>query len=235
MDNQGSAFGSNRIEAFSDGVFAISATLLVVSLEMPNSFKDLVGNLYGFVAFAFSFAMLILIWQAHYHLFRRYDLRDGTTIALNAVLLFVVLFYVYPLKFLATIFVGYAFRLRPAETGGVQLGSFGELAQLFAIYSAGFVLVFLCIALLYRHAARRAEQLALNAEQVFDAHTWCRHYLLYVALGIVSVALALTGTGIRFGAPGWVYCLLGPFSYAYGVRRQRTKQATIVTTVDHTP
>ncbi len=226
MSTQGHAVGSNRIEAFSDGVFAISATLLVVSLEVPHSFDELMGNLFGFIAFAFSFTMLILIWQAHYHLFRRFDLRDGTTITLNSILLFVVLFYVYPLKFLSTLFAAYIFRVVPVNAESMGLSGFDQLAQLFALYSAGFVLVFLCIALLYRHAARSKQQLELSPEEVFDAYTWCRHYWIYVLLGVVSIVLALAHVGIHFGLPGWLYSLLGPITYWHGKRREKHKRAT---------
>src|SRR6266487_3191733 len=50
--------------------------------------------------FAFSFALLFIIWFKQYKFFRRYGLQDNLTVSLNGALLFVVLFYVYPLKFL---------------------------------------------------------------------------------------------------------------------------------------
>ena len=43
--------------------------------------------------------MITLVWYYHYKLFSRFDMDDGWTIFLNSLLLFVVLFYVYPLKF----------------------------------------------------------------------------------------------------------------------------------------
>src|SRR5690606_25563506 len=92
---------STRLEAFSDGVFAFAATLLVVSLEVPNSFSELLADLSGMGAFALGFLALVLLWAVHNAYFRRYALEDGWTIALNACLLFVILFYVFPLKFVA--------------------------------------------------------------------------------------------------------------------------------------
>ena len=44
---------------------------------------------------------LVLIWSVHNAFFRRYGLDDGLTVVLNTAQLFVVLFYVYPLKFMA--------------------------------------------------------------------------------------------------------------------------------------
>lgn len=92
---------SSRLETFSDAIFAFSATLLVVSLEVPQNFEQLLDELRGFGAFAISFAALILIWIVHNAYFRRFGLSDARTTILNSLLMFVVLFFVYPLKFVA--------------------------------------------------------------------------------------------------------------------------------------
>ena len=47
-------------------------------------------------------ALFWLIWKEHHRFFSRYGFADTKTSFLNAVLLFVVLLYVYPLKFLFT-------------------------------------------------------------------------------------------------------------------------------------
>ena len=64
----------------------------------------MVAELNGLVAFGLSFGALICIWAVHDGCFRRYGLQDTWTIVLNACLLFVVLFYVYPLKFVTQAF-----------------------------------------------------------------------------------------------------------------------------------
>src|SRR3979411_1875207 len=95
----------SRIEGFSDAVFAFAVTLLVVSLEVPRTFNELWSAMRGFLAFAICFALLFQVWWRHHTYFRRYGLEDTVTKALTGVLLFVVLFYVYPLKFLWTLVV----------------------------------------------------------------------------------------------------------------------------------
>ena len=92
-----------RLESFSDAVFGFALTLLVVTLEVPKSFADLLATLRGFPTFAVCFAMLASIWNTHYRFCRRYGLDDGATRFLTCILLFIVLLYVYPLKFLFTL------------------------------------------------------------------------------------------------------------------------------------
>ena len=207
-----------RVEAFSDAVFAFAATLLVVSLEVPKTFAELQAGLHGFVAFAFSFGALVVIWAIHNAFFRRFGLQDATTVALNGALLFVVLFYVYPLKFLT---VSLTERLlgRAGPETEARIRNVHELASLFVIYSLGFAAVFLCIALLYWHAARQKEALDLDALERYEALSTCRHYLIFVAVGLLSMGLAWAGVGVRMGAPGWVYALLGPLCAVHGRQR----------------
>src|SRR5271155_944063 len=95
-----------RLEGFTDAVFAFAVTLLVVSLEVPRTFTELIAVMKGFVAFAICFAVLVHVWYCHYKFSRRYGLQTVYTIVLNSALIFVVLFYVYPLKFLFTLAIG---------------------------------------------------------------------------------------------------------------------------------
>ena len=58
-----------RIEAFSDAVFGFAITLLVVSLEVPNSFDELLQAMKSLPVFAVTFAILLMIWQEHHGFF----------------------------------------------------------------------------------------------------------------------------------------------------------------------
>lgn len=121
----------SRLEGFSDAVFGFALTLLVVSLEVPRSYAELMALMSGFVSFACCFALLLWLWYEHNTFFRRYGLQDGVTIVLNGCLLFTVLFYVYPLKFM---FDSMFARWMPGRHGLVQM----ELHHLVSV-TVGFV------------------------------------------------------------------------------------------------
>ena len=60
-----------RLESFSDAVFGFALTLLVVSLDVPKTFPDLMATVRGFPAFALCFLFLTLLWNGHYRYCRR--------------------------------------------------------------------------------------------------------------------------------------------------------------------
>jgi uncharacterized membrane protein len=70
-------------------VFGLAITLLVVSLEVPNSFHEQLQVMKGLPVFAVTFAILLMMWQEHHDLFKRLPTSDGPTIWLNGALLFV--------------------------------------------------------------------------------------------------------------------------------------------------
>src|ERR1051325_5959710 len=82
-----------RLESFSDCTFSFALTLLVITLEVPKSYEQLLDTLPGFFSFVACFAVLTSLWHRHVSFFRRYGLRDTATVALNTALLAVVLFF----------------------------------------------------------------------------------------------------------------------------------------------
>ena len=89
-----------RIENFSDAVFALAITLLLISTSPPSSFEQIKRFVYDLIPFFICIILIIVIWHEHYVFFFRYGLRNGKIILLNTLFLSLVLFYVYPLKFL---------------------------------------------------------------------------------------------------------------------------------------
>ncbi|HTU98964.1 MAG TPA: TMEM175 family protein [Luteitalea sp.] len=202
-----------RIEAFSDAVFGFALTLLVVSLEVPRTFGDMMNSVRALPAFAASFAILLLIWQEHHNFFRRYGVHDGLTIWINGVLLFVVLFYVYPLKFLMTMLIG----PRGVMFGGRPDGvSDAQMPQLMLMYGAGFVALFLLIAALHWHALSRLRQEPEPGVNLYELRLHLGACFVYVTIGVLSMAIA-TYTPWRWApaAAGFAYAFIGPAHYVY--------------------
>jgi len=210
----------SRIEGFSDAVFGFALTLLVASLEVPPDFEALKLTLRGFLPFALTFALICWIWYLHYQFFRTYGLQDRLTIVLNCVLLFVVLFFVYPLKVVAN-------NLVPLVTGIGDSG-FRYLTEydnrfLMVCYSSGVVSVFLIFLLLNWNAFRQRDALALSPAEVYDTLSGMRGHALSVALGVASILLAVSVPARAIGWSGMVYGLEGPFQAINGYLSGRTR------------
>ena len=212
MPSPGSA-GVHRIEAFSDAVFAFALTLLVVSLEVPSTFDELMATMRGFVPFAACFAVVTWLWHEHSVFFRQFGMADTVTVVLNSVLLFVVLFYVYPLKFVFTLVFAEVFGLSGARQVHARIE---DSATLMTIYSVGFIVIFLCLAALYWHAGRRQGALKLDPLQAYDARAAMITHLLSVGVGVVSLIFTLALPAKLAGLSGYLYVLLGPVHGTYG-------------------
>jgi uncharacterized membrane protein len=207
-----------RLEALTDAVFGFAITLLVVSLDVPDTVPKLRELLSGFVAFAASFSLLIMVWVYHYKFFKRYDLDDGYTIFLNSVLLFVVLLFVYPLKFMFQAIPG----LHGSEFRELSLP---EWRWVFTLYGAGYCAVFVVFTALYRHAYSLRGEMELTALELIDAREHIAACFVMVGIGALSI-------GIGRYAPGWwammagpIYGLTGLFQWLVGRRYEREKKA----------
>lgn len=95
-----------RIEAFSDGVFAIAITLLILEIKIPGPGNgDLFGQLIkqwpSYVAFIISFAFIGIMWINHHRLFTHIKRSDNMLLVLNLLLLLGVTSVPFPTAVLA--------------------------------------------------------------------------------------------------------------------------------------
>ena len=231
----------SRLEGLADAVFGFAITLLVVSLEVPRTFDALMEMMRGFAAFAVCFAMLILVWYQQYKFFRRYGLNDALTFVLNAVLLFVVLFYVYPLKFVWTLLVnmmlGADNRVRLPSGELVAAVERSQMGKMMIVFSIGYVAVFAVFALLYLRAYAKRGELALNPLEVLDTRTELYENILHVGIGLLSIGLATGGTTGYVALAGFIYMLVGPVMTINGLvmGKKRKKLAATLTPSAITP
>jgi uncharacterized membrane protein len=98
--------GTARLETFSDGVFAIAATLLILEIGVDTaSRKDLGSQLLhiwpSYLAYATSFLVIGIIWLNHHHCVSLIGRCDRTFLFVNLLLLLVVSFFPFPTKLVA--------------------------------------------------------------------------------------------------------------------------------------
>lgn len=185
-----------RIEGFSDAVFGFALTLLVVSLEVPKTSTELLETMRGFGAFVITFMILTRLWYAQYTFFRRYALEDRVTVTLNLVLLFTVLFFVYPLKFLFTNMLENPFLRGTIRTPhGIERVILPEHRPLiFLIFGAGFAAVFGVFYLLYRRAYEQRAALGLNDFEIFETEHSIRRFGVATLVGLAYLPTAWVET-----------------------------------------
>ena len=97
---------TNRVEAFSDGVFAIAITLLILAVGIDNvPHGDLGSYLTGlwpaYLAYAASFLTIGIMWVNHHLVFRQFARVDGPLLLLNVLLLMLIAFVPFPTRVVA--------------------------------------------------------------------------------------------------------------------------------------
>jgi Endosomal/lysosomal potassium channel TMEM175 len=180
----------SRVEGLSDAVFGFSITLLVVSLEVPHTAAEVLHAMRGFFAFAITFSALFAVWRMQFRFFRRYGLEDNTTVTLTGVLLFVILFFIYPLKFI----VGTVAERLMMHAGLVQSAepiSGPGFRLMYVALALGWAAVMGVFMLLHRHAYRMREQLQLTPIEIFDTRERIWRFAASVIPGVLAALMSM--------------------------------------------
>jgi uncharacterized membrane protein len=226
VDNDGfrlRGLGFSRLDAFSDVVFGFALTLLVVSLEVPKNYEELHRLWYGFLPFGISFLLLMLVWYGHYTFFRRFGTHDAGTVWLNGLLLFVVLFYVYPLKFL---FLS-AFGQNEVVIAG------DNMREVVLLFAAGLATIYFLFAALYANAYRQRDRLALTPVE----RMLTRNFIVEEAgtgfVGVLVCVLAAVVAPGKAGSTCLLFMVIGIWKSFMGARsgraaRRMTAQANAI-------
>jgi uncharacterized membrane protein len=224
-----------RIENFTDACFALAITLLLISTSPPSSFIQVKKFAWEVIPFGLCITLVILIWHQHFIFFFRYGLRNSTVLILNAIFIIIVLFYVYPLKFLARAILIPVTGLFGATEFNAELrqtyaGS--NMAELMIIYGLGATAVFLVLALLYRYALKKSDELELNEIEKFDTHTSMLANVLMACVPLISVIIAfLLRSSMWAGLiSGLSYFLYSPaMSIFWRIKSRKRKQILVNT------
>jgi uncharacterized membrane protein len=173
-----------RIEAFSDGVFAIAITLLVLNLKVPQDLdrteplpRFLLAQWPAYLAFLTSFATILIMWINHHRIFNLIAHFDNRLLLYNGLVLLGVTIIPFPTALVAT-----------------YLGHDGErLAAL--VFNGAYIFIAICFNLLWRAACERllhpeADRNAVSAISAAYRYgpAW---YVLAFGLSFVNVTLSL--------------------------------------------
>jgi uncharacterized membrane protein len=210
-----------RIEGLADCVFALALTLIVVSLEVPRSYAALIELFVQVPVFAVCFALLMMLWFIHFRFHRRFGLEDRATLLLNALLLFLVLLYVYPLRFMASLLYNGLIlgRTQGAFESLTQM-TFGDAQRLMLIYSGGIALIYVVFAALYARAWRARSALELDSVERVRTKGELHGHLLSASIGVLACLIAAADE-TWIAAAGFTFALMGPVHALHGrlVRR----------------
>jgi len=174
-ESDGRGMGKNRIEALTDGIFAVAMTLLVLDIKPPlhlrfETNEALVEHLsvleHSFVMYAISFVVLAMFWMGHHLQFHFVRHVDRQLLWINLVFLLVAV-------------------VVPFSTNLV--GDHGHLQLPVVLYAVNLLVLTLLLFLQLRHLAARPHLIApdLTPEAIAHLH---RQLLLFGVVPVVSIA-----------------------------------------------
>jgi uncharacterized membrane protein len=190
-----------RIESFSDGVFAIAITLLVLSIKVPS--LDVVadrGLAYSlatlwpaYLAFFISFVTVLVIWVQHHWIFTQITRADHPLLYWNGMLLLFVTFVPFPTGLLAE------YLLHPDAKVATSL------------YTGNFLIISVIFHGLWRHVSKNEGLLGTNVviSNPDEAARITKHYQLAPIFYLAAFGLSFVS---EIG--GISSCLLLAFFFA---------------------
>lgn len=205
---------TGRLEAFSDGVFAIAITLLILTIPVPSDVKpDKLPTAIGdhwpaFLAYVLSFVTILIMWVNHHALFTMIRRSDHAFLMINGLLLMLVTFVNYPTALIAA-------TLKEGLPGGPSMlqGTFNQRTAA-AMYSGAFVVTAILFNVLWRYARRDGRLLARDHDRAL-VESITRQY----RFGPLFYAVALLFAFVSAPASILVNALLAVYFSFTGARR----------------
>lgn len=204
----------SRLENFSDAVFAFSITLLMISLEVPKSFTRILELTDELVAFAVTIIPMFIIWQQHRLFFKRYGLDDKAILVWNTVLLFIVLIFIFPLKFLSLFIIRFiSWLMFGTENVFITMIDGHQVPWLMVYYGVGTLGILFVFSRFYKHALKVKEVLSLSNEEAILTKYYVRVFTHLCYVPVFSIVFVLVFMNVNVTAAsiisGMLYSLTG--------------------------
>lgn len=185
-----------RVEAFSDGVFAIAITLLILEITVPSAGSGDLGEQLlrqwpSYLSFFISFAFIGIVWINHHRLFTHIRKSDDVLLVLNLMLLLGVTVVPFPTSVLAA-----------------HLGHPGGRTALI-VYNVVYLVVAILFNLLLRYAASNHDRLLAPDVDRDAIAKIARQYSVGPLLYMICIVLAWYGVTASFNhepRPGVILC-----------------------------
>lgn len=175
----------SRLVNLTDAVFGIALTLLIFTVSEADSFSDLLIFAKSFPALLMSIMFLFLIWKEHVSFALVYPLHGGILQSLSVLFLALVIFYVYPLRFLTRLLTNLFFR------SGIDLNiESTQIPDLMIYYGLVTFALYFVLSLFYFFAFRQKEHTGLSTYEVFFAKWHGYRMLLMALVPLLSVLLS---------------------------------------------
>lgn len=200
---------ASRLDNLTDAVFGIAITLLIFNLVNPNSFNDLITFTKTLPAFLISVSFVILIWNEHTKFSQIYSLNDSKIIVLNTAFIALVIFYVYPLRFLTLFLTNFFFNTN------IDVNIDREQVPYLMIYYgfAAFALYFV-LYLFYLRVSKISNTLHLNSFEIFYTKAQKRRMIIMMFVPLLSILVTVLVNLISFAwasfLGGFIYFLYTP-------------------------
>ena len=178
---------TGRVEAFSDGVFAIAITLLILEIKIPKPSDGALANQLlrqwpSYFAFLISFAFIGVMWINHHRLFTHIKRCNNTLMVLNLLLLLGVTIVPFPTAVLAT-HIGFADQRTAA-----------------LLYNGVYVFIAIIFNLLWRYAVSRNHHLLGKEVDKENVGRISKQYAFGPLLYLFCAALAWISVPASLGA-----------------------------------
>lgn len=213
-----------RIENLSDIVFALALGMLLLTGAPPQTFDELVHFLISIIPVTASFVILFMIWNGHFVFFRRYALADNTIVLINSILLLMVLFTAYPLRFIFDSLFWYIVGSATGDYSQLEASNMdvANSARSMAFFGAGYAVIYTLLSFMYAHAIRKAEQIGLSQQEVALTRQAVWTYRGEVCVAIILVFAALFSPLGPFA--GMLMILNWPNAYLVAFLVERTNK-----------